>query len=104
MSATIIKYANEFTQNVVSRQPSLRAKKFELERQLEEVKADLHFVDTAIDRLSRFQAEVRGNFQCPRCWIEDEVATDLVAVPNDDDREDILRCHTCHLDFSISVK
>jgi hypothetical protein len=49
-------------------------------------------------RLLNYLPRVGPNFQCPRCWIENEKRSALRSVNTNID-DDLFRCDTCHLDL-----
>ncbi len=100
MSDTIRQYAFEIAESVASRQTRLRVEKLDLQAKLDEVKTKLDRAETAIDRARAFHIRVNGRLQCPRCWVEDEVAADLAPIPNGDG-EDAFRCGICRSKFVI---
>jgi hypothetical protein len=74
--------------------------------QLRQLQARQAKIQTSLDaanlsrkRFARFQAEVNGHFQCPRCWINKATRSRLDPVAGTAG-EDIFRCNEC--DFEIS--
>jgi hypothetical protein len=73
----------------------------ELKTRIAEIEALLHEANFFRERLARFQPEFGGSLQCPRCWVLNETRSSLTPVSGTN-HEDIFRCHTCELEFSIS--
>jgi hypothetical protein len=44
-----------------------------MERRRIEIEAEIRAAKLARERFARFQPEIDGSLQCPRCWVEDEV-------------------------------
>lgn len=78
----------------------LEDEKARLEQELADVERRLMRADLASERLATFREHIDGRLQCPCCWIEHEMTTDLVAVPGND-REDKFRCRVCTCEISI---
>jgi hypothetical protein len=66
-----------------------------IEEQLEEA-------NRVPDRLARFQPEIAGHLQCPRCWIAQNTRSILACAPTASGQHDLLRCKACHLELSAS--
>ncbi len=47
-------------------------------------------------RLLNFEPALGENFQCPRCWIHDEIRSALTPIPGTS-HKDLFRCQTCGL-------
>jgi hypothetical protein len=65
-----------------------------------EIQTSLAAAKLSRRRLAKFQAEVNGNFQCPRCWINQAMRSSLDPVPGMSGGV-IFRCNEC--DFEIST-
>jgi hypothetical protein len=77
--------------------------------QLRQLQARQAEIQTCLDeanrsrkRFAKFQAEVNGRFQCPRCWINEATRSRLNPVPGTAG-EDIFRCKECHFEISTSA-
>jgi predicted RNA-binding Zn-ribbon protein involved in translation (DUF1610 family) len=73
--------------------------------ELEEQKATLIARRDAVrlgpQRLLNFKSALGTDFQCPRCWIHNEIRSTLSPIPGTDDK-DLFRCPTCGLHVEIS--
>src|SRR5262249_21313423 len=65
-----------------------------------EIQTSLAAANLSRRRLAKFQADVNGNFQCPRCWINQAMRSRLDPVPGSSGGL-IFRCSEC--DFEIST-
>jgi hypothetical protein len=65
-----------------------------------QLKAKLDFANLAEDRLANFQAKIGADYQCPRCWIEQNSRAPLLPRRGAE-REDIFECRNGH-EISIS--
>lgn len=68
----------------------------------EQLKLDfqLQTLQRAHDRLLSFKASERGEYQCPRCWVRDEIRSNLRPIPGTAD-EDFFRCDRCDLELAF---
>jgi hypothetical protein len=71
-------------------------RKAELERQLRATRG-------SPNRLANYQPRIGQDFQCPRCWIENEFRVRLSTVPGTDEI-DIMHCHNCGADWEIPLQ
>lgn len=53
-------------------------------------------------RLISFRTRLDNEYQCPGCWMRNEVASPLNAVPGTE-REDKMRCRECGAEFVIAL-
>lgn len=58
--------------------------------------------DKATARAVQYRSRIGPDYQCPGCWMTNERAEPLVAVPGGE-REDRFRCHACGSDFSVPL-
>ena len=47
-----------------------------------EIEAHLHSTTVLQERLARFQPEIGGCLQCPRCWVDREMRSSLTRAPS----------------------
>ena len=78
-----------------------------LEREILKLKAELAKKEDALTvarlapkRLANFAVQFRGDYQCPRCWIESETRAPLHPVGGGTRTHDKLRCGTCDLEVT----
>jgi hypothetical protein len=53
-------------------------------------------------RLVSFRTRLDDRYQCPGCWMRNEVASPLDAVPGTE-REDKMRCRGCGAEYVIPL-
>ena len=94
------KVAEEIALKARSRVADLEAQELHLMSQIHEVQAVSQKLRGAVQRLAKFQVQTGGQYQCPRCWIDDEVCSNLRPIPSDT-KADLFRCGVCHLELSI---
>jgi hypothetical protein len=70
------------------------------ERHRVELEAEIHAVNLARERLARFQPEIGGSLQCPRCWIENEIRSPLTRIRGTD-RYELFGCPRCELELAV---
>src|ERR1700675_4038863 len=91
------KYAADGLKGAVA---ALQTELREIERRKGEIEAKLHAADFAHKRSLNFRPRIGSDFQCPRCWVQNETRTAL--RPDDSNtRDDIFRCHICGADYVI---
>jgi hypothetical protein len=97
------KIAGEIAAEAQGRVTQLEQQTLELKKRLAETKAKRDAARLAPERLANYPVKLGPNYQCPRCWIDHEHRAPLRPVPNDNAREDILRCGRCGADWPIPV-
>jgi hypothetical protein len=86
-----------------SRARSLEAELLDIEKRKAEIEAKLDAARRAQQRLFDYHPRMGRYFQCPRCWIQNEVRATLSPVPGTGE-EDIMRCQTCNADWVIPLR
>jgi hypothetical protein len=56
----------------------------------------------AKQRLLNYRPGSGSKFECPSCWVYNEVRSPLTAIPGTDEY-DVLRCHGCGSDWNIPL-
>jgi len=74
----------------------------QLQARQAEIQTTLDAANRSRKRFAKFQAEVNGHFQCPRCWINEATRSRLDPVPGTSG-EEIFRCVECHFEISTSA-
>ena len=95
-------YANScrIVDELQTRARALQPELEKIEARKREIETISHAANLSLKRLSSFQPEIDGNFQCPRCWVHHEARTSMLPVPGTD-TEDFFKCHVCHFKFSL---
>jgi hypothetical protein len=96
----IRKFAAEIGRHAKKRSIFLKHELADIKTRKAEIEAHLHSATLLRERLARFQAEIDGRLQCPRCWVDREMRSSL-AEASGTEEEDGLRCHKCGFDLSI---
>jgi hypothetical protein len=94
--------AAEFAAFAEQRTVYLKRELADMNEQKADIEARIHAAHLAHGRLATFQAEIDGNLQCPRCWIEHAREAPLAAIPSTEGDESF-RCHTCNLGLSMPL-
>ncbi len=98
---TILMGEAEFTADNMQRStPALEAELREVEKRKIAIDAKLNAAKLAQKRLLDFRPRLGADFQCPRCWVQNETRSRLAPIPSGS-ADDILRCRTCGEDFHI---
>jgi transcription elongation factor Elf1 len=53
-------------------------------------------------RLMTFRTRLDHEYQCPSCWMRNEVHSAIVAVPGTE-RDDKLRCRECGAEYVVPL-
>ena len=94
--------AAEIARSLGARKAGLQTELAELEARESEIEALLKAETVSPVRLSNFEPQVGGDFQCPRCWIEHEKRSVLATEFRETRHEDLFRCQTCGYELEIS--
>ncbi len=79
---------------------ALEAELLAIEQRRIETEAELKAARLARTRLLDFRPRLEHGYQCPHCWIENEMQSTLRSVPSTTS-DDILRCYSCGSEFVI---
>lgn len=94
--------AFDYANRARERETLAKAEKERLLVRLEQLELEIPIHKAAADRLFTFQQSRNGVFQCPRCWIAQEIAADLTPIPSVDE-DDKFRCTHCRDEFAVPV-
>ncbi len=72
----------------------LQKEKRGLEDRVRQLEIEIGLHKAAFDRLRTFAVHSNGVYQCPRCWIVQEISADLTPS-GDDNGNDVFRCTDC---------
>ena len=81
----------------------LKAEIAQLEDRKSQIQSQLVAAVVCRERLSRFQPEIGGVFQCPSCWIRNELRSPLKAIGGGTNAEDFLQCSVCRQEITIDA-
>jgi transposase-like protein len=96
----IRRFAAEIGRHAKERSVYLKHELGEITARKTEIEAHLHSTTVLQERLARFQPEIGGCLQCPRCWVDREMRSSLTRAPSTE-KEDSFKCHTCGFELSI---
>jgi transposase-like protein len=99
----IRKFAAEIGRHAKQRSVYLKHELANIKARKAELEAYLHSTTLLQERLARFQSEIGGSLQCPRCWVDRETRSSLAEGPGTE-KEDSFRCHKCGFDLSIPFR
>jgi hypothetical protein len=99
----IRKFAAEIGRHAKQRSVYLKHELADIKARKAEIETYLHSTTTLQERLARFQPEIGGSLQCPRCWVDRETRSSLTEAPGSE-KEDSFRCHKCGFDLSIPLQ
>lgn len=92
--------AIEIANGIHRRIAGLEKEKTRLENELSINQAALDAANLCHDRLGNFRPEIGADYQCPRCWINNESRVALRAAEGTE-KVDVLRCPTCHWEILV---
>jgi hypothetical protein len=98
----IRKFAAEIERHAKQRSAYLKHELAEVESRKAGIEAHLHSAMLLQERLARFQPEIDGKLQCPRCWVDREMQSSLTNALGTE--KDTLRCHRCGFDLSMNPR
>jgi hypothetical protein len=93
--------AGEFARNAQCQATHLHHDLLEIERRKRQIEAKFHVANLAHDRLASFLPVLGGNFQCPGCWINNEVRSSLRPIGGGTSTQDLFRCNACELEIAL---
>jgi len=70
-----------------------------LRAELEAKEASFQQLRTSGDRYRSYQLSIKGQFQCPRCWVANGKHADLKPASGGTDDEDHWNCPACGTTF-----
>lgn len=91
--------AFDIAQQRLSDLPTQQRRVEQLKTELSEAEARVESLKRVSERLKTFQPKIGSDYACPRCWIENEIASPLKPIDSDNKREDWWRCTTCRNEF-----
>lgn len=65
--------------------------------------AELEMARSAASQADSFQPEIGGNYQCPYCWVQRDIRSDLKPIPSAESDVDRFKCVTCDAVIDIQV-
>ena len=96
----ISEIAAALARDAEQRAKDLQRQLLALEARALAIKTELDAAHLAHDRLANFQIKLGADYQCPRCWIENETRAALIPLPGIA-REDVFHCRDCQFEFSV---
>jgi cell division septum initiation protein DivIVA len=88
-------------QKIESRNSALESQLREAEQRAAELKAAILLASGSEQRFLNFQPFLNGQFQCPRCWIANNIHTNLHQVDNEG--FDTVECRVSGCGFHAEV-
>lgn len=92
--------AFEYASGARQRETKAKAEKASLQDRIAQLELEIENHKAAADRLTSFSVHSNGVYQCPRCWIVQEIAADLTPI-GDDNGNDVFRCAHCRDEFVV---
>ena len=102
-STALIEEAQQIALNADARARRLQAELDDVEAKKVAINSDLQRAKGTAKRILNYQPRLGSKFYCPRCWVRDEVRTELSMIPGTDS-VDLMRCDTCSADWEIPLR
>lgn len=94
--------AEDEARRIRNRMAALDAELREVEAKKAEIEAKRRLARGAAQRFLNYQPRIGPDYQCPCCWVRDEVRSTLSPIPGTDEH-DIMRCRACGTDHHIPL-
>jgi hypothetical protein len=102
-TAQLSQLAHQLAEDARERASYYKEQLRQLQARQAEIQTSLDAANLSRRCFAKFQAEVNGHFQCPRCWINKATRSRLDPVPGTAG-EDIFRCNECGFEISTSAQ
>ena len=86
-----------------SRIEHLRAEIKKAEETKAGAQAELDMAKSAASQVDSFEPEQGGNYQCPCCWVQRDVHSNLKPISSAKSNVDRFRCENCDAEVAIEV-
>jgi hypothetical protein len=96
--------ANEIARSARERIGALREEEAAIDARKTEIRAECMKIRVAAKRAFNFRPQLSADFQCPRCWIDDERRAILLRIGDGAHSEYHFRCETCGFDYTFALK
>lgn len=103
IAGEIKQMATRFAVSLHGRTTQLQAELAEVEARKAKIQAQLDVARLSENRLMRFEPQVGRDFQCPRCWIENEKRSVLSPMKGGTRLEDFWQCSACGFEMSTGA-
>ena len=75
----------------------------EIEARKLQIEAEIRASSLSHERLANFVPEIGRVFQCPSCWVRDELHSPLSPFGRGTSTEEYFKCGQCSHEFTINV-
>jgi hypothetical protein len=104
-ATALIEEAQRVASGADGRARDLQSELDDIEAKKLAVDAELKRAKGEVERLLNYQPCIGRDFQCPRCWVRDEIRSPLIPVTGTDPSQfDTLRCRACLADWLIPTR
>lgn len=97
---TLDRAANDLARHFQGRTATLERELAEIQTKKAALEAELQTAKRAHERLGTYRSQIGSNYQCPRCWIESEAQSALIAQPSGSERDAFL-CRKCRSTYEF---
>ena len=98
----ILETAAELVGRAQHRAISLRTELEELEKRKAALENELQTAESMAQRLAVFKCHNGSDYQCPRCWLEEESLSHLTLKKGGGWRDDFFLCELCTLEIKVA--
>ena len=100
----LLEEAQYAVSNLKNRARALEPQLQEIEKLKLEIEAECHAARLAPKRLLDYKFKIGTEYQCPRCWINDERQSALRPANSASVDRNLMRCQTCAAEFAIPTR
>ncbi len=97
----ILEKATEIVAHAQHRVTKIRSELEALEIRKAAIKAELQLADLVTKRISSFVIRNGTDYQCPRCWLEEESSSSLKQKRGGEWRGKFFICELCELEIKL---
>jgi hypothetical protein len=102
ISQELLARANEVAERLDAKSGQLKQELLEIQIRTKQIEAALHNADVANKRLLNYRPTLGSDYQCPDCFIKNEVRSSLRAIPGKG-THDLFKCPTCKVEISALI-
>jgi hypothetical protein len=101
LEKALLEEAQYAVSDLKNRARALEPQLQEIEKLKLEIEAQCHAARLAPKRLLEYKFKIATEYQCPRCWINDERPSALQPANSASADHTVMRCQTCAAEFVI---
>jgi hypothetical protein len=99
ISGELRKYAQDFADKAQERLTRIEREIAKIEEKQARLLAQRNEMRSVPERALNFEPTLGPDYQCPRCWVDDETRATLRPVASERPRQDVFRCNRCRFEY-----